>query len=390
MATVYVSYRSTEERFVAAVMAKLEARHEIRISYEMPAGVDWRAHQLEELRSCDVFLVFVSKDTRTSDFQNAEMGSARFCQMYVDGKTLIPVLIDRVEPPRPLANLDCMDLSDRDVDAAAQAIDGAIERRARRIRLFISHAHRDADIAARLVDVITANLEVPDGALRCTSVPGYQLDLGAMAPEVLRRELGSALCVIALLTPNSLGNDWVLFELGAAWANVKVSIPLLAGGPEDKDIPGPLRGAAGGQLTVPGTLDRLLDQLQHALGWKPRLGPFAYGKRHDFVDYMKVKTFTQDPAAGELKASFSAKLARIGPRQAVLLDHLSRKAKGRPYASLDELAAGEVAGAGNELYYRLEQLRLLGFVDKVTIGEVNGAPTFGWTLSDRYRRDIET
>lgn len=140
MATVYVSYRSTEEPFVRAVMAKLQARHQIRIDYNMPAGVDWRAHQLEELRTCDVFLVFVSKDTRTSDFQNAEMGSARFCQMYIDGKTLIPALIDRTEPPRPLANLDCLDLSDRDVDAAVQEIEQGIERRARRIRLFISHA----------------------------------------------------------------------------------------------------------------------------------------------------------------------------------------------------------------------------------------------------------
>jgi TIR domain len=389
MATVYVSYRSTEEPFVRAVMARLQARHQIRIDYDMPAGVDWRAHQLEELRTCDVFLVFVSKDTRTSDFQNAEMGSARFCQMYVDGKTLIPALIDRIEPPRPLANLDCLDLSDRDVDAAVQEIEQGIKRRARRIRLFISHAHRDADIARGLVDVITDNLDVPDGEMRCTSVPGYQLDLGTMAPDVLRRELGSALCVVALLTPSSLGNDWVLFELGAAWANVKVSIPLLAGGPEDKDIPGPLRGAAGGQLTVPGTLDRLLDQLERTLGWTPRSGPAAYGKRHEFVDYIKTKTFTQDPAGGEIKASFTAKLARIGPRQGLLLDHLSKKAKGRPYVLLDELAAGKVAGSGNELYYRLEQLRLLGFVNKVTLGEADGASTFGWTLSDKYRRDIE-
>jgi hypothetical protein len=369
-------------------MARLQARHQIRIDYDMPAGVDWRAHQLEELRTCDVFLVFVSKDTRTSDFQNAEMGSARFCQMYVDGKTLIPALIDRIEPPRPLANLDCLDLSGRDLDTAVKEIEQGIERRSRRIRLFISHAHRDADIARRLVDVITANLDVPDGELRCTSVPGYQLDLGTMAPDVLRRELGSALCVVALLTPSSLGNDWVLFELGAAWANVKVSIPLLAGGPEDKDIPGPLRGAAGGQLTVPGTLDRLLDQLERTLGWTPRSGPAAYGKRHEFVDDLKTKTFTQDPA-GELNGSFTAKLARIGPRQGLLLDHLSRKAKGRPYVSLDELAAGNVAGRGNELYYRLEQLRLLGFVNKVRLGEADGAPAFGWTLSDKYRREIE-
>ena len=389
MAAVYVSYRSTEEPFVRAVIAKLQARHQIRIDYNMPPGVDWRAHQLEELRTCDVFLAFVSKDTRTSDFQNAEMGAARFCQMYVDGKTLIPALIDRIEPPRPLANLDCLDLSDRDVDAAVREIEQAIERRMPRIRLFISHAHRDADIARRLVDVITANLAVPDSELRCTSVPGYQLDLGAMAPDVLRRELGSALCVVALLTPNSVGNDWVLFELGAAWANVKVAIPLLAGGPENKDIPGPLRGAAGGQLTVPETLDRLLDQLERTLGWTPRSGLAAYGKRHEFVDYIKMKTFTQDTAGRELKASFTAKLARIGPRQGLLLDYLSKKAKGRTYVSLDELAAGKIAGGGNELYYRLEQLRLLGFVNKVTIGEVDGSPAYGWTLSEKYLRDIE-
>jgi hypothetical protein len=308
--------------------------------------------------------------------------------MYVDGKTLIPALIDRIEPPRPLANLDCLDLSDRDVEAAVRDIDDAIESRTRRIRLFISHAHRDSDIARGLVDVITSNLDVPEGQLRCTSVPGYQLDLGTMAPEVLRRELGSALCVVALLTPNSLGNDWVLFELGAAWANVKVSIPLLAGGPEDKDIPGPLRGAAGGQLTAPGTLDRLLDQLERTLGWTPRLGPIGYGKRHEFGDSLRTKTFTQDVGGGELKASFAAKLARIGPRQGLLLDHLSKKAKGRPCVALDELAAGNIAGSGNELYYRLEQLRLLGFVSKVTLGEADGTPTFGWTLSETYRREI--
>src|SRR5262245_59948266 len=354
MATVYVSYRSTEEPFVRAVIAKLQARHQIRIDYNMPPGVDWRAHQLEELRTCDVFLVFVSKDTRTSDFQNAEMGTARVCQTYVDGKPLIPALIDRVEPPRPLANLDCLDLSDRDVDAAVREIEQGIERRARRIRLFISHAHRDADIARGLVDVITANLDVPDSELRCTSVPGYQLDLGMMAPEVLRRELGSALCVVALLTPSSLGNDWVLFELGAAWANVKVSIPLLAGGPEDKDFPGPLRGAAGGQLTVPGTLDRLLDQLERILGWRARSGTGPLGKLHEFVDYVKAKKFAQDPADGEIKASFSAKRARIGSRQGLLLDDLTKRLKGRTHVSLNDLAAGQIAGSGNELYYRLE------------------------------------
>ena len=387
MATIYVSYRSTQAPFVRAVVSRLEQRHDIRIDYKMPPGVVFRSHQLEDMRRCDVFLVFVSRDTRESDFQNAEMGSARFCQAYVDGKTLIPVLLDDVEPPRPLADLDCLHSTDGDVDATAREIELEIARRTRRIRLFISHAHRDADIAARLVDVITANLDVPDNELRCTSVAGYQLDLGAMAPDVLRRELGSALCVVALLTPNSLANDWVLFELGAAWASVNASIPLLAGGPEEKDIPGPLRGSAGGQLTVPGTLDRLLDQLQRTLGWPSRPGLVAQSKRHELVDYMKAKTFANDRAEGELKAGFAAKRARIGARQGLLLDYLTHNMKARPYLSLDDLA-DQVAGSGNELYYRLEQLRLLGFVHRLDLGQADGRPSFGWTLSEKYRQDI--
>ena len=36
MATVYVSYRSTEEPFVRAVVAKLQTRHQIRIDLRLP------------------------------------------------------------------------------------------------------------------------------------------------------------------------------------------------------------------------------------------------------------------------------------------------------------------------------------------------------------------
>ena len=388
MAKIYVSYRSIEEHFIRDVLGRLDRTHDIRIDYNLPRGVDWRAQQLEDLRASEVFVVFVSKDTRTSDFQNAEMGSARFCQVYLDGKSLIPALIDPVDPPRPLANLDCLDLSHRDPARAAQQIEAELAKRRRQIRLFVSHAHRDQDIAKQLVDVIGGNLVVPPGELRATSVAGYQLDLGAQAQDDLRRELGSAACVIALLTPNSVGNDWVAFELGAAWANAKVSIPLLAGGLQDKDIPGPLRGAAGGQLTLPETIDRLLDQLVQLLGWSEIAGAVARGKRHDFVRYMTGKTFADNQANDDLRAGFAAKLARIGARQGLLLDYIARRSQGRRYLSLDDLN-GRVdgIGEGNELYYRLEQLRLLGFLDRSEQGDVAGQP-FGWTLSERYRSEI--
>ena len=386
MARLYVSYRSTEEPFVRSVMEQLDADHDVRIDYKIPVGADWRNLQLDELRTSDVFLVFISEGTRASDFQNAEIGGARFSSAFLDGKLILPVAIDDARPPRPLDDIDYLVVQRRDPIAAARQIVDVIARRTPRIRLFISHAHSDADIASRLVDVLNSGLEMPPGELRCTSVPGYKLDLGAMAPELLRRELGSSACVVALLTPNSLGNDWVLFELGAAWANAKVTIPLLVGSLQNKDIPGPLRGVAGGHLSSPSSLDQLINQLSKALGWRERSGPTAQQKRYDLVEYLSSKTF-RDTVDGELKAGFAAKRARIGMHQGQLLDFITGQLGARPYLKQEDLEE-HVPGKGSGVYYRLEQLRLLGFVDRVQIGNKENVPLWGWTLAPKYRAEI--
>jgi hypothetical protein len=235
--------------------------------------------------------------------------------------------------------------------------------------------------------MVTSNLEVPKGALRCTSVPGYQLDLGTMAPDALRQELGSAACVLAVLTPNSLSNDWVLFELGAAWANAKVSIPLLAGGLQDKDVPGPFRGAVGGQLTSAATLDHMIDQVEKLLGWRQKADLSARNKRYDLVKYVETKTFARDSIEDELKAGFAAKRARIGTKQGEVLDYITSNLRGRAHILQEELAK-QFADLKPSLYYRLEQLRLLGFVERVNVGELRGVPVWGWTLSEKYRREV--
>lgn len=385
MAKVYVSYRSTEEPFVAQVMSYLEERHDVRIDYKIPVGADWRSHQLDELRASEVFLVFVSHDSRASDFQNAEIGSARLCSKFLDGKLIIPVVLQGAELTRTIADLDYLTANRENPAETARNIDEAIKRRVPTVRLFISHSHRDADLASRLVEVITSGLDVPPGELRCTSVPGYKLDLGTLAPEALRRELGSAACVVAILTPNSLAADWVLFELGSAWANAKLAIPLLAGGVGDKDIPGPFRGAAGGQLDSAVSIDQLIDQLERELGWPQRTDLSARRRRYELVEYVKSKTFPRDPIEEESKASFGAKRARIGAHQGMVLDYIT--AKDAAPLHEDELAQkfGELK---TSIYYRLEQLRLLGFVERTKTGERHGDPVYGWSLSDKYRREI--
>lgn len=387
MAKIYISYKSEQRPFVEQVVDRLEKVHQICIDYKMPGGADWRKHQIEELRASDVFVVFISEETRTSNFQNAEIGSARFCSAFVDQKLLIPILIDPCPPLRTVEDLDHIAEFSRDPDVTAQIILCTIARRKPPVRLFISHAHRDKDLAARLVDVLISNLEVPPGELRCTSVPGYQLDLGSMAPEVLRRELGSAACVIALLTPNSLTADWVRFELGAAWVQSTMAIPLLVGDLTDQDIPGPFRGSAGGALGDPNTLDRLIDQVAEHLGWRRKNDQFGRQKRYDLTDFSKSQSYARDPLDEAANVSFSAKRARIGASQGTLIDYISFRLAGRPHIPQQELER-EFAGMQTHIFYRLEQLRLLGFLQRTEIGQINGEPTYGWSPSARYRKEI--
>lgn len=387
MASIYVSYKSEDEAFVADVLDRLKAQHQIFVDFLMPAGVDWRSHLQGRLREAEIFLVFVSAFTAGSDYQNTEIGAARFSSAFVDQKLILPIVIDPVPIPRPLADIDALTIANRDPDQTAAAILQQIEHRVRQVRLFISHAHKDRDLAARLVDALRANLVVPDGALRCTSVPGYQLDLGTMAPDVLRRELGSSACVVALLTPHSVGTEWVLFELGAAWANARKAIPLLVGGVTDKDIPGPFRGAAGGNLSVLNTVNLLISQLGQMLGWQQSLDLVALNKRQELAEYAAQVTFTTDPVRAELNASFTAKWARIGDKQRSILQHLTKKTKGGGTIAQEDAEAA-FANLSGGVYYRLEQLRLLGFLERTMQTGTTAGPSYVWGLAPAYRDEI--
>jgi hypothetical protein len=255
------------------------------------------------------------------------------------------------------------------------------------VKLFISHAHRDRELAALLVEAIGLAMEVPRSAIRCTSVPGYELDLGAMPADVLRRELSSTTCVIALLTPHSLASEWCQFELGAAWVLAKETLPLLAGRVRSNDLPAAFRGAAAGEVADLVTLQRLLDQLRARLGWPERsnraeslakLKALADRARHD------PPTRIED----ELARPFAERREGIGPTQRRVLDYVVRERGARdqvPQAELYERFKDVPTG----LFYRLEQLRCLGFLSRSDVSAPGDAPEFVWGLSPDYAREIE-
>lgn len=98
--------------------------------------------------------------------------------------------------------------------------------RLRSPRIFVSHAHDDADLAGRLVAVLRHGLCGIDAAdLRCTSQSAHGLLPGEQLSSTLRSNVTAARAVVGLLTPHSLASPYVLFELGAAWG---AGVPIVA------------------------------------------------------------------------------------------------------------------------------------------------------------------
>jgi hypothetical protein len=227
------------------------------------------------------------------------------------------------------------------------------------IGIFISHSHSDVSLAKHLVQVIKTSLDTPKGAIRASSVPGAKLPLGSMPAQQLRGELATAEFVLALITPSSLRSPWVLFELGAAWAGGRQTIPLLLGNVEDRvaEMPEPLRNPLSGKLDDSSVLHRLIDQLAGVLHWERTSAEEADSAIEDFVAVAREHKFPWTPL-DEIGASFTAKLAGLSPTQSQILQFITRRSWSQqifPEAQLGQ----ELQKSKPELFYRLETLRLL-------------------------------
>jgi hypothetical protein len=110
------------------------------------------------------------------------------------------------------------------------------------VRLFISHASDDTELARRVVLLFRAALNLPAAAIRCTSVDGHRLAGGADTDEELRRELRDTDVFVGILSAGSMRSTYVLVELGARWVLDKHLLPLLAPRTPASVLGGPLAG----------------------------------------------------------------------------------------------------------------------------------------------------
>jgi hypothetical protein len=251
------------------------------------------------------------------------------------------------------------------------------------IELFISHSQKDEALAERLVQLVKECLEVPSGAIRCSSVQGYKLDLGALLSTTLQAELKSALHVVALLTPNSIDSPWVLFELGAVWGLARSPLPMLAGGLGDADLPGPLWNVVAGRLEEPGDLADLISRLHADMGWPERSRARGVTVMNALADYAKQLDFQVDH---ERRASFAARRAHIGNTQNDLLELVTTAC--RRHGSVTQAVIKQQFTKSSDVYYRLEQLRYLGFINKERANDASDGSRYRYVLTPEYKTDI--
>lgn len=93
-------------------------------------------------------------------------------------------------------------------------------------KIFISHASEDEPLVSAVVNLLSL-IGVPDKQIFCTSLPGYDIDLGDNWLDTLKKEITDGVLVLFVLSENYFQSTICLCEMGAAWALSKKHIPIL-------------------------------------------------------------------------------------------------------------------------------------------------------------------
>jgi len=169
------------------------------------------------------------------------------------------------------------------------------------LTIFISHSAKDEKLATALIALLRSALNIPAEEIRCTSVNGYRLPIGADTEERLRQEVHDAKAFIGLITASSMASAYVMFELGARWgANLHLA-PLLGAGASSELLRGPLSSLNALHCEEPAQLHQLISDLANHLTLTNATKPAVYQNLIDDLVAVSKSLGKVNDASGKME-----------------------------------------------------------------------------------------
>lgn len=162
MVKIYISYQHDDQPFVIALANRLEAAGHI-LTYdvnELSPGTDWRTALDVGLKTSEVFIVVLSKNTERSQYVLTEIGAARAYSLESNRMLLVPVIIDDMPPPLSIQDIHAIIRPDQNIDEIVQEIERAISHFiGRRAALETAESEAAAKIQSNAAEYISVAIE---------------------------------------------------------------------------------------------------------------------------------------------------------------------------------------------------------------------------------------
>lgn len=95
------------------------------------------------------------------------------------------------------------------------------------VKYFISHSSKNKEIAKEFIDLLILGGAVTHQDIFCSSSYGYGIKPGNNFVNKIKKNLDTSTIVFSLISPNYLDSPFCWAELGAAWTQSKIVIPIL-------------------------------------------------------------------------------------------------------------------------------------------------------------------
>lgn len=149
--------------------------------------------------------------------------------------------------------------------------------------IFISHAVKDKAIADALVDLLLTSTKISSDQIFCSSLEGLGIPPGVNFVDYIKGKIQKPKAVIALISPNYLGSQFCMCELGATWAMSHDLLPLLVPPLTFEQVKGVLTGVQLARIDDATGLSELTDRLLTLTGTPVGASSRWEVKRNTFI-----------------------------------------------------------------------------------------------------------